>query len=151
MITLKASEQGQTFGTTLVFMMHIFFAVKFKKAANPSQHSCFSLSIPAGSIPGIFRPSFPGTASIIAGKSLNGPSYQVQKMNFDLKQMLESKKALRRKLASRPVAEKLAMLDALRERAVALLEAGDHMRDSAVNEAPEKYRTGQNKGKRPKR
>jgi len=72
-------------------------------------------------------------------------------MTFDLKRMLESKKALRRKLAGRPLAEKLAMLDALRERAVALREAGDHMRHSTVHEAPEKYRTGQNKGKRSKR
>ena len=71
-------------------------------------------------------------------------------MNFDLKRMIESKKALRRKLASRPLAEKLAMLDALRERALALREAGDHMRHSAVHEAPEKYRAGQNKGKHPK-
>ncbi len=71
-------------------------------------------------------------------------------MTFDLKRVLESKKALRRKLAGRPVAEKLAMLDALRERALALREAGDHMRHSAVREIPEKYQTGQNKGKRPK-
>ena len=72
-------------------------------------------------------------------------------MTFDLKRMLESKKALRRKLAGRPVAEKLAMLDALRERAVALREATGHMPHSAVHEAPEKYRAGQNKGKRSKR
>lgn len=66
-------------------------------------------------------------------------------MTFDLKRMLESKKALRRKLAGRPVAEKLVMLDALHERAVALREAGEHMRHSTVHEAPEKYRTGQKK------
>ena len=41
-------------------------------------------------------------------------------MTFDLKRMLESKKALRRKLADRPLAEKFAMLDALRERALAI-------------------------------
>jgi len=72
-------------------------------------------------------------------------------MTFDLKRMTESKKALRRKLAGRPVAEKLAMLDALRERAVALREAAGHITRSAVHEAPEKYRTGPNKGKRSKR
>jgi hypothetical protein len=72
-------------------------------------------------------------------------------MTFDLKRMLESKKALRRKLAARPLAEKLAMLDALRERALALREAGDHMRHPAVHEAPGKYRTEQNKGKHPRR
>ncbi len=72
-------------------------------------------------------------------------------MTFDLKRVLESKKALRRKLAARPVGEKLAMLDALRERALALREAGDHLRHSTVHEAPEKYRPVQNKEKHPKR
>ena len=38
-------------------------------------------------------------------------------MTFDLQRILESKRALRRNLASRPVTEKLAMLDALRDRA----------------------------------
>ncbi len=55
-------------------------------------------------------------------------------MTFDLKRMLESKKALRRKLASRPLAEKLAMLDALRERALVLRKAAESMRHSAVRE-----------------
>ncbi len=32
-------------------------------------------------------------------------------MSFDLQKMLESKQSLRRKLAVRPVAEKLALLD----------------------------------------
>ena len=41
-------------------------------------------------------------------------------MTFDLQKMIESKRALRRELAARPVAEKLRMLDALRERALAL-------------------------------
>ena len=72
-------------------------------------------------------------------------------MTFDLKRMLESKKALRLKLASRPLAEKLAMLDALRERALALREAAGFMRHTAVHEARNQYRAGQNKGKRPKR
>lgn len=69
-------------------------------------------------------------------------------MTFDLNRMIESRKALRRKLAGRPVAEKLALLDALRERAVALREASGHLTHSTVHEAPEKYRAGQNKGKR---
>lgn len=72
-------------------------------------------------------------------------------MTFDLKRMLESKKALRRKLAGRPLAEKLAMLDSLRERALMIREAGGRLRHPAVREAPEKYRTGQSKGKRSKR
>jgi hypothetical protein len=41
-------------------------------------------------------------------------------MSFDLRRILESKRAQRRRLAARPVAEKLQMLDALRERAVAI-------------------------------
>jgi hypothetical protein len=71
-------------------------------------------------------------------------------MTFDLKRMLESKEALRRKLAGRPLAEKLAMLDALRERALALREAGDHLRHAAVHEDRDQYRTGRYKGKRSK-
>ena len=41
-------------------------------------------------------------------------------MNFDLHKILESKRALRRNLAARPVAEKLRMLDALGEREAAI-------------------------------
>ena len=41
-------------------------------------------------------------------------------MSFDLKKILESKRALRRKLAELPIAEKLGMLDALRERELAI-------------------------------
>jgi hypothetical protein len=44
-------------------------------------------------------------------------------MNFDLQKILESKRAFRRNLARRPVAEKLAMLDALRDRARTIREA----------------------------
>ena len=41
-------------------------------------------------------------------------------MSFDLERILESKRARRRELATRPIAEKLRMLDALRERTLAL-------------------------------
>ncbi len=41
-------------------------------------------------------------------------------MSFDLQRILETKRALRRELASRPVAEKLRMLDALRQRDLAI-------------------------------
>jgi len=41
-------------------------------------------------------------------------------MSLDLRKILESKRALRRDLAARPVAEKLRMLDALRERELAI-------------------------------
>lgn len=44
-------------------------------------------------------------------------------MTFDLQRILESKRALRRSLAQRPVAEKLALLDVLRERTRAIRAA----------------------------
>lgn len=44
-------------------------------------------------------------------------------MTFDLEKILQSKRAMRRDLAARPVAEKLAMLDVLRERALTLRAA----------------------------
>jgi len=44
-------------------------------------------------------------------------------MSFDISRILESKRALRKRLAARPVAEKLRMLDALRERTLALRSA----------------------------
>jgi glucose-6-phosphate isomerase len=71
-------------------------------------------------------------------------------MTFDIKRILESKKALRRKLANQPLTEKLTMLDALRERALALREAAESMRHPVVREAPTKYRAARNKNKRSK-
>jgi hypothetical protein len=41
-------------------------------------------------------------------------------MTFDLQKILESKRALRRHLAARPIAEKLRVLDALREPELAI-------------------------------
>ncbi len=41
-------------------------------------------------------------------------------MTASLQKTLESKRALRRELASRPIAEKLRMLDAMRERELAI-------------------------------
>jgi hypothetical protein len=41
-------------------------------------------------------------------------------MSFDWEKIQESKRTLRRHWAARPIAEKLAMLDALRERALTL-------------------------------
>ena len=46
-------------------------------------------------------------------------------MSFNLQKILESKRALRRELAARPVAEKLRMLDALRERELAIRGRAD--------------------------
>jgi hypothetical protein len=42
-----------------------------------------------------------------------------------LQRILESKHALHRELASRPVAEKLRMLEAMRERTVAIRAGGE--------------------------
>jgi hypothetical protein len=44
-------------------------------------------------------------------------------MTFDLQTVLESKRKLRRELAARPVAEKLRMLDALRQRVITIRTA----------------------------
>jgi hypothetical protein len=57
-------------------------------------------------------------------------------MTFDLQRILESKRAYRRELASLPVAQKLALLDALRERALALREAGRRRQVVPFPEAP---------------
>jgi len=45
-------------------------------------------------------------------------------MTFDLAKILESKRAFRQRLAARPIAEKLAMLDAMRERELAIRRRG---------------------------
>ncbi len=60
-------------------------------------------------------------------------------MSFDLQKMLESKRALRRELAARPIAEKLRMLDDLRERARAI-RAASPARAAAMREEPPSYR-----------
>jgi hypothetical protein len=64
-------------------------------------------------------------------------------VSFDLEKILESKRALRRDLATRPIAEKLRMLDALRERALTLRAASaTHPTDTAaLRETPAPYRT----------
>jgi hypothetical protein len=65
-------------------------------------------------------------------------------MTFDLARILESKRAFRRQLAARPIAEKLAMLDALRERELAIRQAGQPVvTESAgvLREEPAPYRT----------
>jgi len=64
-------------------------------------------------------------------------------MSFDLQRVLESKRALRQQLAARPVAEKLRMLDDLRERALALRGASrlPPADSSLLREVPPSYRT----------
>jgi hypothetical protein len=57
-------------------------------------------------------------------------------LTFDLREILKSKRALRRELASRPVAEKLRMLDALRERALAIRPAKPARGANVLREVP---------------
>jgi len=67
-------------------------------------------------------------------------------MSFDLQKILESKRALRRHLAARPVTEKLRMLDALRERELAIRGSAVHPEASVLHEKPAPYRTRKRKG-----
>lgn len=60
-------------------------------------------------------------------------------MTFDLARILQSKSAFRQRLAARPIEEKLAMLDALRARAIALRESRPAPATSALREAPPGY------------
>jgi len=66
-------------------------------------------------------------------------------MSFDLQKILESKRALRRNLAARPVAEKLRMLDALRERELAIRGSAVHSDSRVLREKPVPYRTKKQK------
>lgn len=52
-------------------------------------------------------------------------------MTFDLQRIIESKRAWRHALAQRPVAEKLAMLDALRDRARTIRAAASQLNVSS--------------------
>ena len=61
-------------------------------------------------------------------------------MSFDLAKILQSKRAFRQRLAARPIAEKLAMLDALRERTLALRSSGLAAGAGALHEEPPPYR-----------
>ena len=62
-------------------------------------------------------------------------------MSFDLQKILESKRAFHRDLAARPIAEKLRMLDALRERELAIRgRAGASNAGNALREESTPYR-----------
>ena len=61
-------------------------------------------------------------------------------MNFDIEQMVRSKQAFRRRLANLPIAEKLRLLDAMRERAVIIREATDR-EPNARHEESTQYQT----------
>lgn len=62
-------------------------------------------------------------------------------MSFDLQKILESKRAFRRDLAARPVAEKLRMLDSMRERELAIRGSAPQSNPSIVREGPIHYGT----------
>ena len=62
-------------------------------------------------------------------------------MTFDLQRILDSKRAHRQMLAAKPIAEKLRMLDALRERALTLRQATHPADSSVVRESSGKYRS----------
>ena len=57
-------------------------------------------------------------------------------MTFDLQRILESKRALRRSLAQRPVVEKLALLDVLRDRVRVIRAAATERAATMAGEAP---------------
>ena len=61
-------------------------------------------------------------------------------MSFDLQKILESKRALRRDLAALPMAEKLRLLDALRERELAIRGRAISSASGTVHEEPAPYR-----------
>jgi hypothetical protein len=60
------------------------------------------------------------------------------KMKRDLTRKAENKRAFRRQLAARPLAEKLRMLDALRERTLAIRRASKSgtLKEVVVQETP---------------
>ena len=63
-------------------------------------------------------------------------------MNFDLEKIIEGKRALRRNLAARPIAEKLRLLEAMRERELAIRgRTGRTASAEALREAPLPYKT----------
>ncbi len=61
-------------------------------------------------------------------------------MTFDLAKILESKREFRQRLAARPIAEKLAMLDALRERTIAIRPRRPSSEEGVLREQPPSYR-----------
>jgi hypothetical protein len=54
----------------------------------------------------------------------------------DLKRVFEGKRAFRRRLATRPIVEKLRMLDVLRERALTIRRASRPTKKAIVEATP---------------
>ena len=61
-------------------------------------------------------------------------------MTFDLAKILQSKRAFRQRLANRPIEEKLALLDTLRARTIALRESRPAMESGGLRENAPSYR-----------
>jgi len=61
-------------------------------------------------------------------------------MSFDFQKIFDSKAAHRRKLADLPIGEKLTLLDALRERAIAIRNATPISDSSVFREDPVPFR-----------
>ena len=70
-------------------------------------------------------------------------------MSFDLAKIFQSKREFRQRLATRPIAEKLAMLDALRERQLAIRGAAPRSDSSSEvfrgSSAPHRIKSESNK------
>jgi hypothetical protein len=69
-------------------------------------------------------------------------------MSFNVVKILESKRRFRQGLAARPIAEKLAMLDELRERALAIRAAKPVPESRVLHEDSPPYRAQRKKGPR---
>ena len=63
-------------------------------------------------------------------------------MSFDVQKIFEGKRAFHRNLAERPIAEKLRILDALRERELAIRGRTGQSGMTALREEPMPNRTG---------
>jgi hypothetical protein len=61
-------------------------------------------------------------------------------MTFDLAAILESKRQFRQRLAERPIVEKLALLDVLRERQLAIRGPADAAQSGILREESPSYR-----------
>ena len=58
-------------------------------------------------------------------------------MNFDFDRIWKSKRTLRERLAAKPVAEKLRLLDAMRERALAIRKANSQQTLTVQEQVPD--------------
>ena len=57
-------------------------------------------------------------------------------MTFDFAKILQSKREFRKRLAARPIAEKLALLDALRDRMLAIRQARRASEEGVLRQGP---------------